>query len=200
MSLSYVTTSKVYRWKSSSSHTGLVMLCIRFSAEPALPGSSHVFSETCKKKLVATCHLVHKKQQDLMTGWWWAATCRVVSSGWDRHPEAFCPFVRAVPQGKKTCFHTPCIKILKNKENPYAEPFPITHHGLTSPTAVQSRTSTHLKHLLKMEMWKSMYVPLWYIDLYIGLTGTTQLSIHTKRLTVLLRKSACPWSWPWPYR
>lgn len=100
MSLSYVTTSKVYRWKSSSSHTGLVMLCIRFSAEPALPGSSHVFSETCKKKLVATCHLVHKKQQDLMTGWWWAATCRVVSSGWDRHPETFCPFLRAVPRGK----------------------------------------------------------------------------------------------------
>jgi len=124
MSLSYVTTSKVYRWKSSSSHTGLVMLCIRFSAEPALPGSSHVFSETCKKKLVATCHLVHKKQQDLMTGWWWAATCRVVSSGWDRHPEAFCPFVRAVPRGKKNCFHTPCIKILKNKENPYASPSP----------------------------------------------------------------------------
>lgn len=27
------------------------MLCIRFSAEPALPGSSHVFSETCKKKI-----------------------------------------------------------------------------------------------------------------------------------------------------
>lgn len=78
------------------------------------------------------CHLVHKKQQDLMTRWWWAATYRVVSLGWDRHPEAFYPFVRAVPWGKKTCFHKPCIKILKNKENPYTEPLPIRQHVLVS--------------------------------------------------------------------